>query len=141
MVLVTYNDANAYCQWRSRKDKDGKKYRLPTSKEWEKAARGSDGWLYPWGDEPDFARCNTKESGMGGTTSVTKYPEGVSPHGCRDMAGNVWEWTDTKIGQKYMLRGGSWYQQIEYARCAYEFLNYPNYWSTKIGFRCVAEQK
>jgi len=89
---VSWHDAVAYCRWLS--EVTGKPITLPSEAQWEKAARGDrDRREYPWGDEWDETRCNTKELGLGGTTPVGIFPEGVSPCGCLDMAGNVWEWT------------------------------------------------
>jgi formylglycine-generating enzyme required for sulfatase activity len=89
---VTYADAVAYCAWLSRAT--GKRYRLPTEAEWEKAARGTDGRFYPWGNEWDPDVLNSKEAGPGRLTDVGTYsPGGDSPYGAADMAGNLWEWT------------------------------------------------
>ena len=90
VVNVSWYDATAYAEWLSRVT--GKDYRLPTEAEWEKAARGTDGRKFPWGDEFDTKKCNTAESGIGDTTPVDTYPDGASPYGVMDMAGNVWEW-------------------------------------------------
>jgi formylglycine-generating enzyme required for sulfatase activity len=92
-VDLSWQDATALCDWLSRLT--GRRYRLPTEAEWEKAARGVDGRAFPWGDQFDPARCNVKESGMGATTPVGAYPTGASPYGALDMAGNVWEWTQS----------------------------------------------
>lgn len=103
VVSVSLNDIWAYCQWASK--------RLPTEAEWEKAARGVDGRLFPWGNEPDQNKCNAKiyrisssiEKGIGiaETTPVNAYPDGKSPFGCYDMMGNVWEfvadWLDVSF--------------------------------------------
>jgi len=98
VVNITWHDAVAYCQWLS--EATGKPYRLPTEAEWEKAARSSDGRRYPWGNEFDQNKCNTKEAGLGTTTPVGQYsPDGDSPYGCADMAGNVWEWTQSLWGE------------------------------------------
>ena len=131
---VTWRDAMAYCRWLSQMC--GKLIRLPSEAEWEKAARGdTDSRIYPWGDDFDPARCNTRESGIGDTTPVGVFARGASPYGCLDMAGNVWEWTrslwskdggEPEFGYPYdpsdarredeevsddvgrVLRGGSW---------------------------------
>ena len=92
VVEVTWHDAIAYCQWLSQVT--GKTITLPSEAEWEKAARGDkDRRAYPWGDTFDRLRCNTSELGIGATTPVGIFPDGVSPYGVLDMSGNVWEWT------------------------------------------------
>jgi formylglycine-generating enzyme required for sulfatase activity len=111
VVYVSWHDAVAYCNWLS--EVTGRPYRLPSEAEWEKGARGTDGRLWPWGNEWDAKRCNTGESGKldttpvgtylslrrvtphtaGDTTPVGAYPQGASLYGLLDMAGNVWEWT------------------------------------------------
>ncbi|MGB8648732.1 MAG: SUMF1/EgtB/PvdO family nonheme iron enzyme [Anaerolineae bacterium] len=137
VVNVTWNDAQAYCQWLSKTT--GKPYRLPTEEEWERAARGTDGREYPWGNEFDKAKCNTSESGIGGTSSVGIFVEGVSPCGALDMAGNVWEWTASKYSESsYVLRGGSWFIPQHNARCASRGWNEPGFWINDLGFRVVS---
>lgn len=91
VVQVSWEDAVAFCVWASKVT--GREVRLPTEAEWEKAARGTDGRIYPWGNEPpDATRCNFNMQ-VQDTTPVGKYsPRGDSPYGCVDMAGNVWEW-------------------------------------------------
>ena len=99
--------SSAYCKWLS--EKKGKAYGLPTEAQWEKAARGDDGRIYPWGNEWDASRLNSREGGPGDTSPVDHYsPRGDSPYGCADMAGNVWEWCADWHGKKeYARRAGS----------------------------------
>ena len=97
-VGVSWDEATAYCRWLS--ERTGRPYRLPSEAEWEKAARGADGRRYPWGDDFDAARCNGVSSDLGGTMPVGSFsPMGDSSCGCADMAGNVWEWTNTRWGR------------------------------------------
>ncbi len=132
VVRVSRHDANAYAEWAGKQ--------LPTEEQWEKAARGSDGREYPWGTEFDSSRCNSKESGIGGTTPVGVYPGGVSPYTVHDMAGNVSEWTagehEDASGSR-VLRGGSWEYDRNYARCAYRNRLLPLYVWVSFGFRVV----
>jgi len=93
VVGVSWQDACAYCVWLSQET--NRPYRLPTEAEWEKAARGPDGWRYPWGNEWLDQRCNVGANDM---TAVTAYPDGASPYGCLDLLGNVQEWTQTIWG-------------------------------------------
>ncbi len=104
VVQVHWRDAQAFCGWLNREygasAPRGLVFRLPTEAEWEKAARGADGRIYPWGDEFDPRLCNSSESGLGRTTPVGAYsPQGDSPFGCADVAGNVWEWTASLWGK------------------------------------------
>jgi formylglycine-generating enzyme required for sulfatase activity len=93
VVGVSWYDAQAYCRWLSAQT--GRRYRLPTEAEWEKAARGAKGSLYPWGNEWEEERCN---AGGDDTTSVTAHPRGASSYDCCDLIGNVQEWTSTLWG-------------------------------------------
>jgi len=131
VVNVPWHDAVAYCNWLT--EVTGKPYRLPTEAEWEKGARGSGGRIYPWGNRWDAERCNSREGGKRDTTPVGAYPEGASPYGLLDMAGNVWEWTrsvdkdypydpddgreDLEAKGTRVLRGGSWSNNQDFARC------------------------
>ena len=96
VVKVSWYDAMEYCKWLNEKlqgEIGALAVRLPTEAEWEKAARGEQGNEWPWGNEFDAAKCNSSEGGKGDTTPVGAYsPQGDSPYGAADMAGNVWEW-------------------------------------------------
>ena len=150
-MSVTWHDAVAYCQWLSQKTE--KPYRLPSEAEWEKGARGNDGRIYPWGNQWDAKRCNSEEGGKGDTTPVGAYPQGASPYGLLDMAGNVWEWTlsvykgypyDPEDGREDLeaeglrvLRGGAFRYSRRLGRCASRvgIDPYRRYWH--YGFRVV----
>jgi len=120
VVNVSLNDAMEYCQWLNNLNHDKLPsksiLRLPTEEEWEKAARGRDDRLYPWGDNFNKNYCNTKEGEKDKITPVGMYsPKGDSPYGCADMAGNIWEWTCSFRKKIYsdeepipVIRGGSW---------------------------------
>ncbi len=129
VALVSYHDAMAYATWAGA--------RLPTEEEWEKAARGTDGRRYPWG-RWDHGRCNTVETQILTTTPVGLYsPEGDSPYGCTDMAGNVWEWTATEDNVGHVVRGGSFINDRLYARCAFREWSLENSGLRLYGFRTV----
>jgi formylglycine-generating enzyme required for sulfatase activity len=136
VVNVNYYDAVAFCEWAAALL--GKPLRLPTEQEWEKAARGTDGREYPWGNEPpDTTHCNF---GSNGTTPVGQYsPRGDSPYGCIDMAGNVCEWTTSRheLGG-YVTRGGSWNNAAAAMRVTNRIKYLPDFPLNRVGFRCVA---
>lgn len=107
VVLVSHDDARAYAEWLSLKT--GRHWRLPRETEWEKAARGVDGHRFPWGNDFDPERLNSHDAGPFSTTPVGTYPEGASPFGLLDGAGQVFEWTATPAGTgRYVVKGGSW---------------------------------
>jgi toxoflavin biosynthesis protein ToxD len=150
VVGVSKIDAEAYVDWLNRKTE--MQFRLPTESEWERAARGTDGRIFPWGNTFDPWRCNTAESVKKGTTPVGSYsPGGDSPTGAVDMVGNVWEWTqslflpypylpgkrndDAKSRGRYVVRGGAWYYTRKLARCAAREGILADYLSSSIGFR------
>jgi formylglycine-generating enzyme required for sulfatase activity len=168
IVTVTWYDTQAYCTWlteqlRAWKEtpeplarllREGRwRVRLPTEAEWEKAARGEDGCIFSWGDEPDPNRANYDDTGIGTTSAVGCFPGGHSPYGVLDMSGNAWEWChslykpypyDPKDGRedpeskdKRVLRGGAFDYDHRSVRCAYRDWSYPSFRLPSLGFRVV----
>jgi formylglycine-generating enzyme required for sulfatase activity len=157
VVNISWHDAVAYAAWLSALT--GQVWRLPSEAEWEKAAawdevRGQ-ARRYPWGDEFASERCDTRESSLGGTTPAGTYPNGASPFGAQDMAGNVREWTrsryapypfDASDGRESMetsgdrvQRGGSWFGFASDARCSFREWHAPDEVSPVVGFRLLLE--
>jgi len=139
---VSWYDAVAYAQWRSAKDQ--RAYRLPSAREWEKAARGVDGRWFPWGDRFDASLCNIRESTKDGprVVPVESFPHDQSVYGVRGMAGNMRDWTETPsaVGASSssplrVVRGGDWYGGRVSARCADRFWFEPNHVYFFVGFR------
>ena len=107
VVLVSHADARAYAGWLSQKT--GRRWRLPSEFEWEKAARGLDGRRFPWGDKFDPKKANNADNGPFDTVEVGLYPAGASPSGLLDAAGQVFEWTSALSGKgRFIVKGGSW---------------------------------
>lgn len=129
---ISYFDAEAYCK------AVGK--RLPTFNEWEKAARGTDGRNYPWGDNFEKGRANTLEAGKNGSDPVGSYPKGKSAYGVMDMAGNLWEWVDAwdSAEKKYRLSmGGSYFDDEGMAKVYAVLKSIPDDQHEYVGFRCA----
>ena len=141
---VTWYEAMAFCHWLS--EKLGILITLPTRQQWQRAARGEDNRVYPWGNEFDTSVCNTRESRIRQTTLVMRYVNGVSQCGAYDMAGNVWEWClngtyedcDVTTPASRSVQGGSFISAHERAQTSFHFKLSPEYHYGSIGFRLVA---
>lgn len=132
VVGVGWADARAYAQWAGK--------RLPSEVEWEKAARGTDGRLWPWGNQPQGSRYNGHVQGNFAPVAVGSFPTGASPYGVMDMAGNVYEMTSSIWETGLAMRGGSYLNAAAYVRTMFR-------WSARdstdgaqwLGFRCVCD--
>lgn len=157
VVGVSYYEAEAYCRWSQLQmranpavfglpaDQAGALIcRLPSNDEWERAARGQDGREYPWSGEFSATKANSDKSWQSadneerGTTAVNAFPQGESPAGLFDCAGNVWEWTSStdKDGYRF-IRGGAWDRSADYLRCAFRRRGLPGARAYILGFRLV----
>ncbi len=138
---VTWYEAMAFCNWLS--SKIGVRITLPTRQQWQRAAKGSDNRLYPWGNDFDPNRCNTRESKIRQSTAVMRYDKGVSLFGAYDMAGNVWEWClngnyddcDISTNGSRAVQGGSYISASERVQNDFHYVLSPEYHYGSIGFR------
>ncbi len=133
VIGVSWYEAHAYCAWLA--EKSGREYRLPTEEEWERAARHTDGREYPWGGTWQDGIINSSEAQINRPTAVGSFPRGAAQCGAQDMSGNVWEWTQTLVENKYYrVRGGAWLYYRDFARVAGRFNSDPDSRTTTAGF-------
>ena len=149
-VSVSWYEATAFCNWLGLKL--GYRVSLPTERQWEMAARGVDGRVYPWGRELTTDHANYAEANINSTSAVGIFPKGASPYGVLDMSGNVWEWCGTKWREDYktpedsgpagtearVLRGGAFHAVARFVRCAVRLRFNSSPRNRNIGFRVVA---
>ena len=143
---MSWYQAVAFCRWLSAQL--GDTVSLPTEQQWEKSARGTDGRIYPYGNEFDAAKGNTRETGIGQTSAVGLFPDGASPYGVLGLSGNVWEWclnqyedsSQTAVdasGKSRVVRGGSWFYYRDFARAVSRSRYSPDGRYSDQGFRVV----
>jgi formylglycine-generating enzyme required for sulfatase activity len=135
VVNVNFEDADAFAKWTGK--------RLGTEQEWEKAARGPNGRVYPWGNTFNRQNCNNAEGSRHDTAEVTGYPNGASQYGVYDLCGNVWEWTNTNVfpdrEDAKVLRGGSWASPKENVMGTTRAYEKSERRRRDVGFRCVRD--
>lgn len=135
VVLVSYSDIVAFATWKG--EQDGQAYRLPSAQEWEKAARGEAGAYFPWGNDWQDHATNWGGSGLDGTSAVGQFPLSQSIYGAADMAGNIFEYTETRQGKRIVMKGCSWDDLPGFCRAAYRHSRPPESRHILFGFRLV----
>jgi formylglycine-generating enzyme required for sulfatase activity len=152
-VGVSWYEAAAFCNWLS--EKLDSTVELPSEAQWERAARHTDGRIYPWGNELDPGRCNMGDTGIGSTSAAGIFPSGAAESGAMDMSGNVLEWCRTEYRKNYedyeakvrddlegesarVLRGGAFGFNRHGVRCAFRYWSGPDYRIVSLGFRVVS---
>jgi hypothetical protein len=138
--MVNWYEAMAFCYWLS--NLTGLLLSLPNQAQWRRAVQGDTDRLYPWGNEFDPTKCNTRETLFRRTTLVNKYPEGISPFGVMDLSGNVWEWSNETPSHKifgYYMHGGGWRGRRRHTRVHYSRTQFADYRAPDVGFRIIAE--
>jgi serine/threonine-protein kinase len=140
ILAVNWHDAVAYLEWKARTT--GRPWRLPSDEEREKASRGVDGRRFPWGEREDagLGKCRDSRDEPPQPEPVGTFPTAAGVYGAEDMAGNVWDWTDSWLDARQsarVLRGGAWLNAPIYLRCAYRLAHDPSYRNTNYGFRAA----
>jgi formylglycine-generating enzyme required for sulfatase activity len=135
VVLVSVDDANAYARWRGERDR--RVYALPTREEWERASRGTDGRLYPWGNDWRVDAIHFGPTGIAHPTPVGSYPLARGPSGADDMLGNVFEWTATGDATRHAIKGCAFDDLAGFCRSAYEHRRASTSRHILVGFRLV----
>jgi formylglycine-generating enzyme required for sulfatase activity len=133
VVFVGWDDARSYAEWAGKS--------LPTEEQWEKAGRGDDGRWWSWGHEFLPERCNSNEYGLGHTSKIGIFDQGISPYGCYDMCGNVWEMCEGRWLEDYLpMRGGCFLGSVTFVRITCRWTpEDPVNGAHWLGFRCIKE--
>lgn len=142
LVGVTFYEATAYARWLTARSNGARTFRLPTVAEWQAAARGASGRLFPWGDEPEADRCNCWHADdLGLTSPVGIYPAGATPEGLHDLAGCVSEMAVALDGGGPVICGGSWFSSIHGCRATQYSAISPTNASSEVGLRILEERR